>query len=219
MPAVPEPARARPPAEGVPKGRATRERIVGRALELAGQRGLDGVTIGDLATDLKLSKSGLYAHFKSKERLQLDVLDAAAADFSARVFVPALREPRGLPRLEAIFERWLAWLRVNASKNGCIFIAGAMEWDDREGVIRDALVHWFEELRQGLGKSIRLAIEAGHLRSDIDADQLASDLHSIALKYHLDQRLMHSPRALPRARTAFQRLIDAARPSPAKTRR
>jgi len=206
------------PAEQLPKGRATRERIVGRALELAGERGLDGVTIGDLAADLELSKSGLYAHFKSKERLQLDVLDAAAADFTARVFVPALREPRGLPRLEAILERWLVWLRVNASKNGCIFIAGAMEWDDREGPIRDALVRWFEELRQGLVKAIGLAIEAGHFRSDIDADQLASELHSIALKYHLDQRLMRSPRALPRARTAFQRLIDAARGAAPKRR-
>jgi len=219
MPAAPPLARARRSAERVPKGRATRERIVGRALELAGERGLDGVTIGDLASDLQLSKSGLYAHFKSKERLQLDMLEAAGADFTSRVFVPAIREPRGLPRLEAIFDNWLAWARVNRTKGGCVFLAGAMEWDDREGPIRDALVHWFEELYRALGRSVRLAIDEGHLRSDVDTEQVVSDLHAIALKYHLDQRLLRSARALPRARAAFQRLIDAARPSPAKSRR
>jgi AcrR family transcriptional regulator len=193
------------------KGEATRQRIVVRALELAGQVGLEGLTIGELASDMGLSKSGLFAHFKSKERLQLAVLDAAAQHFVQRVFMPAMKQPRGEPRLRAIFENWLEWIRSQELPGGCIFLAGAMEWDDREGAVRDQLVSWFEQLYAGMRKAISLCVEEGHFRDDIDIDQLTSELHGIALKYHLDNRLLRNRRASERARKAYDRLIDAAR--------
>lgn len=198
------------PAEAVGKGASTRQRILTRALEIAGQRGLEGLTIGDLAAELGMSKSGLFAHFKSKERLQLEVLEAAAQAFGQQVFVPAFTRPRGLERLSAIFENWLKWIRSNHSPKGCIFIAGAMEWDDRDGPVRDALVHWFEALYAALEKASQLAVDAGQLRADLDVEGFAHDLDSLALKYHVDVRLLRSPRALKQARRAYQRLLNSA---------
>jgi AcrR family transcriptional regulator len=199
-----------PPTEAVGKGASTRQRILARALEIAGQRGLEGLTIGDLAIDLKMSKSGLFAHFKSKERLQLEVLEAAAQAFGQQVFVPAFTRPRGLERLGAIFDNWLKWIRSNHTRQGCIFMAGAMEWDDRDGPVRDALVHWFEALFAALEKAAQLAVDAGQLRADLDVEGFAHDLDSIALKYHLDTRLLRSPKALKQARRAYQRLLSSA---------
>jgi AcrR family transcriptional regulator len=193
------------------KGQATRERIVEHALRVAGERGLEGLTIGELATDLGLSKSGLFAHFKSKERLQLAVLEAAADDFTRQVFGPALKEPRGLVRLRSILQHWLEWVHSSRLPGGCIFIAGAMEWDDREGPVRDALVHWFAELSAGLQKAVRLCIETGELRADTDPAAIAYELHGIALKFHLEQRLLRSPKAFERTNHAFERLLDSAR--------
>jgi AcrR family transcriptional regulator len=196
------------------KGVATRQRILRRAVELASNEGLERLTIGGLASDLGLSKSGLFAHFKSKERLQLDVLEAAALDFATAVFHPALGKPRGLPRLDAIFENWLGWIRSNHGGGGCIFLAAASEWDDRDGEVRDALVHWFSELEAGLVKATQLAIREGHLRPDLDAQTFASDLHATMMKYHLDSRLLRLPLAATRARDAFARLLEAACPVP-----
>lgn len=193
------------------KGEATRERIVGRALELAGEQGLSGLTIGELAVDLGLSKSGLFAHFKSKERLQLEVLAAAAEHFARTVFLPAFKKPRGEARLQAIFDNWLKWIRSDALPGGCIFIAGAMEWDDREGPLRDAIVHWFEELYTGLEKAVSLAVAEGQFERDLGVDGFASEMHAIVLKYHVDFRLMRSKKALRRARASYQRLVEAAR--------
>jgi hypothetical protein len=142
--------------------------------------------------------------------LQLDVLAAAAEHFARHVFLPAFRKPRGVQRLQAIFDNWLKWIRSDALPGGCIFIAGAMEWDDREGPVRDAIVHWFEELYSALKKAASLAIEAGEFRKDLDVDGFASEMHAIALKYHVDFRLMRSKNALKRARNAYQRLLEAA---------
>ncbi len=193
------------------KGAATRQRIVGRALELAGHVGLEGLTIGELASDMGLSKSGLFAHFKSKERLQLAVLDAAAEHFAQRVFIRAIKKPRGEQRLTAIFENWLEWIRSQDLPGGCIFLAGAMEWDDRDGAVREHLVTWFEQLYAALNKAISLGIGSGEFRTDLDVEQLSSELHGIALKYHIDSRLLRNRRARERARKAYDRLIDAAR--------
>jgi AcrR family transcriptional regulator len=198
-------------AHGATKGDATRKRILDHALQLAGRHGLMGLTIGELAADLQLSKSGLFAHFKSKERLQLDVLDAAAAHFAEHVLVPAIARPRGLERLRAMFENWLAWIHSNQPSSGCIFIAGAMEWDDREGPVRDALVHWFDELHRVMERAVRLCVEAGQLPADLDTSAFAYDMHGVAMKFHLDLRLMRSPVALERARSAFDRLLSRAR--------
>ncbi len=193
------------------KGEATRQRIAQRALDLASRVGLEGLTIGELANDMGLSKSGLFAHFKSKERLQLAVLDEAAGDFAAKVFLPAMKQPRGEQRLRSIFDNWLSWIRSSGSSGGCIFLAGAMEWDDREGPVRDALVAWFHQLYAALNKATGLCIETGQFKADLDVEQFTSDVHSIALKYHLDARLLRNPDSLNRATTAFGRLLASAR--------
>lgn len=218
-PRAPASPDARTPRSDEPaKGVATRQRILDRAVQLASTEGLDSLTIGTLASDLGLSKSGLFAHFKSKERLQLDVLDTAAADFATQVFYPALRQPRGLVRLEAVFENWLGWIRSNHESGGCIFLAAAMEWDDRDGEVREALVHWFTELEQGLVRAATLAVQTGELRADVDTQAFASDVHAIAMKYHIDSRLMRLPTALERARNAFRRVLDSAVSAPKRTR-
>jgi AcrR family transcriptional regulator len=135
------------------KGSATRGRILSRALELASQLGLEGLTIGELATDLGMSKSGLFAHFRSKERLQLAVLELAAEGFTSRVFRPALKRPRGEPRLRAIFENWLAWVSSDR-QGGCIFLAGAMEYDDRGGPLLSRTRHCIALCRQCTGRRV-----------------------------------------------------------------
>lgn len=193
------------------KGDATKRRILEHALHLAGVRGLDGLTIGELAVDLGLSKSGLFAHFKSKERLQLEVLEFAAEHFGRSVMVPALALPRGERRLRAIFENWLGWIRATERTGGCVFIAGAVEWDDREGPVRDALVHWFEQLHKMFLRAAQLCVDVGDFRADLDVPAFAYDLHGIALKYHLERRLLRTPKADERVRAAFERLLNRAR--------
>lgn len=181
-------------------------------MTLASSVGLEGLTIGALASDLGLSKSGLFAHFKSKEKLQLDVLDAAAEHFRSRVFLPALSVQRGLPRLRAIFQHWIAWARSKELPGGCIFLAGALEWDDREGPVRQRLVGWFRALEVGLTRSVQLTIDEGHFRPDVDPEQFASEMHALVIKYHLDARLLRSERAVEHAKIAFEARITSALP-------
>lgn len=193
------------------KGDETRQRIVAHALRLASSVGLESVTIGDLASALGLSKSGLFAHFKSKERLQLAILDAAADHFRTRVFVPALSVSRGETRLVAIFEDWLRWVTSPELPGGCIFLAGALEWDDREGPVRERLVSWFGALTHGLEKAAGLAIECGDFRADLDPTQFAFEMHAVVMKYHVDARLLRHPSALQHAQRAWHRLRQDAR--------
>jgi AcrR family transcriptional regulator len=206
-----EPPSAGPSKGDASKGEVTRRRIVERALELAGRYGLDALTIGDLAQDLGLSKSGLFAHFKSKERLQLEVLDTAAERISARVFEPALRKPRGEARLRGLFELWVKWINAKDSAGGCVYFAAAFEWDDRDGPVRDRLVRWQERLMEGLARIARTAVEAGQFNADHDLDQFVYELHGIMLKYHFEARLTRDRKALARARKALERLLDSAR--------
>lgn len=201
---------SRPSTEKLSKGQDTHARIVERAMTLASTVGLDGLTIGVLSTDLGLSKSGLFAHFMSKEKLQLDVLDAAGDHFRRTVFLPALSKARGLPRLEAIFENWMKWVRSKELPGGCIFLAGALEWDDREGPVREKLVLWFNALHAGLTKAVQLSIDEGHFRADLDPEQFANDMHATVMKYHLDARLIRNKKAADRARSAFDALVRSA---------
>lgn len=195
------------------KGDRSRERAVELAYEVAGRVGLSSLTIGDLAEKLGVSKSGLFAHFGSKENLQLAVLAWAAEDFRRAVFTPALAQPRGLPRLETVFERWLDWISVR-QRSGCVFLSSALEWDDRHGPVRDALVAWFDALYEGLEKTWALAVAEGHVKPG-DLPQRVSEMHGIALEFHLDARLLRRPGARDRARNAFARLLrDAGRKEP-----
>lgn len=192
------------------KGALTRERILDRAVQLASRDGLDGVSIGALATDLGLSKSGLFAHFGSKEELDVEVLRNAAAQFEQAVVRPALRMPRGLPRLRKAFELWLRWINDPARPGGCIFVAAAAELDDRPGRARDYLVEVQQQLLATLARSARLAIEEGHLRRDTDVEQLAFEIYGIVFAYNHARRLLRDRHAEARARKAFDRLLAAA---------
>jgi AcrR family transcriptional regulator len=191
----------------VKKGDRTRTLILNDALAVAGEVGLEGLSIGALAGRLGLSKSGLFAHFGSKEDLQLATLRHSQERFEQVVFHPALALPRGLPRLRALFENWLGWIARTERPGGCVILAASVEYDDRPGPVRDALVAGQRELRGALAKAVRLAIEAGHLRPGTDPWQVVFELMGIVLAVHHDRGLLDDPRAPDRARKAFDRLI------------
>lgn len=189
------------------KGAATRSHILDRALEMVRIAGFDGLSIGGVAETAAMSKSGVFAHFGSREELQLAVLDAAAERFTREVFVPALRAPRGLARLRVIAAHWLVWLRV--SQGGCPMVGAAVEYDDRPGPVRERVVFYEERLRAELVRAVRMAIESGELRADTDAEQVAFELFAIALATHHDHRLLDD--ANPRGDRALERLFDSYR--------
>ena len=194
------------------KGEHTRTLILNEAVALASQVGLEGLSIGSLASRLDLSKSGLFAHFGSKEDLQLSALRQVQGLFQQRVFAPALKEARGLPRLRALFSNWLAWIERNDDfPGGCLILAASVEYDDRPGAVRDLLVAGQRELRGAIAKAIRLAIDEGHLAPGTDAWQLGFELFGMVLATHHDRRLLGDLRSLGRARDALERLIDAHR--------
>lgn len=193
------------------KGEATRARILHRALTLAARIGLEGISIGELAQDLGLSKSGLFAHFGSKEQLQLDVLDLAAEMFRTSVFDPSQRAQRGEAKVTRLFENLLGWVHDRGGPGGCIFLAGAFEWDDVPGPVRQRVVEWFEKFNAAIARNVSRAIDSGEFRADLDPELFGAELHGIVLKYHLELRLLRSKRAAPLARRAFDRLLADAR--------
>ena len=195
------------------KGESTRTRILSEAVGLASQLGLEGLTIGALAARLDLSKSGLFAHFGSKEDLQLLTLKRAQALFQERVFAPALEKPRGLPRLRALIVNWLAWTeRTDELPGGDLILSSSAEYDDRPGAVRDLLVAGQRELRGAIVKSIRGAIDEGHLAPETDPWQLSFELYGIVLAAHHDRRLLDDTRSAARAHDAIERLLRAHRP-------
>jgi AcrR family transcriptional regulator len=188
------------------KGRQTRATILDAALSLASARGLEGLSIGALAEVTEMSKSGVFAHFGSREELQISVVREYHARFEEEVFAPALRERRGLPRLAAMFDRWLR--RVSAEiHSGCIYISGAVEFDDRPGPVRDALVTMVRTWQQALERAIHAAIAEGHLRADTDPQQILFELHGLILAVHHDARFLQTPGAAERARRGFERVL------------
>ena len=194
------------PTKPLMKGRQTRAAILDAALKLASHMGLEGLSIGALAEVTEMSKSGVFAHFVSREELQISVVREYHNRFEDEVFAPALREPRGLPRLRALFERWVR--RVSAEiDSGCIYISGAVEFDDRPGPVRDALVTMVQTWQQALGRAIRAAIAEGHLSADTDPDQVLFELHGLVLALHHDARFLRMPGALERARAGFERVV------------
>lgn len=193
------------------KGAETRNQILDHASRLASQVGVEGLTIGALADGLRLSKSGLFGHFRSKEGLQVAVLEHAADSFAREVIRPALREPRGEPRMRALFERWLAWDRDGVLPGGCIFVAAATELDDRPGIVRDRLVALQLEWVDVLVTTFRMGIEAGAFAPSADPVQFAQDLYGVMLACHHHSRLLGDASAEPRARRAFDSLLAAAR--------
>jgi AcrR family transcriptional regulator len=198
----------------VRKGESTRALILNEALALATQVGLEGLSIGALADRIEMSKSGLFAHFGSKEDLQLLTLKEAQRLFQERVLAPALHEPRGLPRLRALFSNWLASIQENDDFPGaCLILAASAEYDDRPGAVRDLLVAGQRELRGAIAKAIRVAIDEGHLKPQTDPWQLSFELFGIVLATHHDRRLLDDMRSSARAQSAFERLIETHRPA------
>jgi AcrR family transcriptional regulator len=188
------------------KGQQTRAAILDSALSLASQMGLEGLSIGALAEVAHMSKSGVFAHFGSREELQIAVIREYHRRFEEEVFFPAMREPRGVPRLRALFERWLRRVSVEVD-SGCIYISGAVEFDDRPGPVRDALVSMVRSWHGALERAIGIAVEDGQLKPDTDALQMLFETHGLILALHHDARLMRTPGALQRARLAFERVI------------
>jgi len=194
------------PQRVLQKGQQTRAAILEAALALASNMGLEGLSIGALAEVTQMSKSGVFAHFGSREELQISVVREYHAKFEEDVFFPAMREPRGLPRLKALFERWVRRVSMELD-SGCIYISGAVEFDDRPGPVRDALASMVLAWQSALERAVCMAIEEGHLKSDTDPLQLVFELHGLILALHHDARFLRSAGALDRVRTAFERLV------------
>lgn len=177
---------------------------------MASRHGLAGLTIGSLARDLDLSKSGLFAHFGSKTDLQVQVLEEAIERFRRQVVVPMLRAPRGEPRVRELFERWLAWGAESGMPGGCVLTAAAIELDDQPGAPREvlavALAEWIDTIKQ----VARIGVEEGAFRADLDAGQFSYDLYAIFLAYHLMHRMIRDPAAETHARRSFEGLLEAA---------
>lgn len=193
------------------KGDETRERILEGAMALASRIGFESLSIGGLAEELGMSKSGLFAHFGSKEELQLRTLEAAAARFETEVFQPAVTRARGEPRLRAIFENWLGWERRVQWPGGCLITAASVEFDDRPGAVHDLTVETQTRLLEALARAVHIAIEVGHFRKDVDPDQFAYEMYAIILAHQFVQRVRRDPKADVRARRAFDRLVQDAR--------
>jgi len=191
------------------KGDTKKAAILDTALEAARRDGLEALTIGSLAKSAEMSKSGLFAHFESKANLQCEVLEHAAAVFVKEIVVPALNQPRGEPRLRALFENWLDWALAadDDAGGGCIFLAAAMELDDAEGPVRDFLVRTQRDWQETLRRSIRIAKEESHMRADVDVDQLAYRIHANMMGFHYYARLLRDPNAEKRARDTFESLL------------
>ena len=193
------------------KGEVTRQRIVEHAANLASRTGLEGLSIGGLAEDLGISKSGLFAHFRSKDALAVQVLEHAAARFVEVVVKPALAAPRGEPRLRAVFDRWREWPEKSGMEGGCFFVAAAAELDDRPGPARDLLVRQQRDWLEIVAGVVRSGIAEGQFRKDLDPDQIAYELYGLLLAFHHARRLLRDPKAETRARRSFEDLLARAR--------
>jgi AcrR family transcriptional regulator len=189
------------------KGEQTRAAILDVALELASRTGLEGLTIGLLADKMSMSKSGVFAHFGSREDLQIEVLKLYHQRFEQEVFFPSVKEPRGLPRLVAMFELWLGRVSVEIA-SGCIYISGAVEYDDRPGPIREELVSMVKVWQGALLRCAQQAVDGGDLKPDTEPEQLVYEMYGLILAVHHDARFLRVPGAVDRARRGFQRLIE-----------
>ena len=200
------------------KGQQTKSAIVDAALGLATHIGLEGLSIGALAEVMHMSKSGVFAHFGSREELQISVVREYHARFEEEVFFPVLQLPRGLPRLQAMFHNWMNRTSIEID-SGCLYISGAVEFDDRPGPVRDALA---DSVRTWLAAMIRAVVqakEAGHLHFDADEHQIAFEIHGLILALHYEARFLKTPGSIVRANTGFANILarygNTAAPAPA----
>jgi AcrR family transcriptional regulator len=189
------------------KGQQTKAVIVDAALGLATQIGLEGLSIGALAEVTRMSKSGVFAHFGSREELQISVIRNYFLRFEEEVFYPALREPRGLPRLRAMFANWMKRVAIEIH-SGCIFISGAVEFDDRPGPVRDALASSVRTWLEAIYRAVVQAKDEGQLLPDADEQQMAFEIHGLILALHYEARFLKNPGSTQRAEAGFDHILQ-----------
>jgi AcrR family transcriptional regulator len=206
---------AEAPAPSAPDGRKirgdrTRRAILATAVNVASVEGLEGLTIGRLASELELSKSGLFAHFGSKEELQISTVRAAAAIFAPRVIVPAQEqfEP-GIARLQGMLDNWLDYMERGTFAGGCFFAAATIEMDGRPGPVRDTVAEQMVRWGSALADYAREAIERGELREDTDPDQLAFELDALGTAVNSGWQLHENDKVFERGHRAIRRRLEA----------
>lgn len=188
------------------KGSTTKSTILQAALDIASKSGLEGITIGHLADSVGMSKSGVFAHFGSREELQIAVIRKYYQYFANSVFAPALTKPKGLPRLRQMIDSWLK-ISVGENTSSCFFIAGAAEFDDRPGIVRDELVRSVEDWRSALLRAIKESIAAGHLKKAVIPQEMLFHLYSIVLGAHHDSRFLKNPKSLALANKLIKNIF------------
>jgi AcrR family transcriptional regulator len=193
------------------KGERTRQSILDRAVDLASLEGLEGLTIGRLAEELNMSKSGLFAHFGSKEELQIATVQAASQRYIREIFAPALKIPRGYPRLLAICDSWLSYVRRGVFPGGCFFAAASFEFDSRPGAVRDLVRRLMDDWIGALEKAIRMARDEGHIDPNVDPPQLAFELNALFFGANFSFYLRSDEQAIERAERAIRARLEALR--------
>jgi AcrR family transcriptional regulator len=197
------------------KSELTKAAIVGAALDLCAEQGMEAITLQAVADRVGLSKSGVFSRVGSREALQAEVIDEYDRRFLAEVFVPAMQVPKGLARLNAMVRRWIERARVVEANNGCIYVAGAFEFDDREGPLRDLLLRGVQGWRSVVRRAVVQAVDAKDIAANTDPDQLVMEIYSLMLGMYHEARFVRDPRAADRTHSAYERLIQsyAVRPN------
>ena len=191
------------------KGQQTKAAILDEAVGIASRVGFNALTIGQLADSTGMSKSGLFAHFRSKESLQLETLERGRERFTDLVIRPTLAAPRGIARVRALLDHWLVW-ETEALQGGCIFVTGSVEFDDQPGPMRDALVRNQKDWGEFIATVAGTAVSEGDFRADLDTEQFSFTLQGLMYAYHHTARLLRDPKALDHTRAALEQLIEAS---------
>lgn len=188
------------------KGQQTRANIIDTALHIATHHGLQSLSIGGLAEATSMSKSGVFAHFGSREELQICVVREYHHRFEQEVFYPAIQAPKGLPRLRAMFGNWMQRTTIELD-SGCIYISGAVEFGGREGAVRDALIASFNTWHTALCRAIEQAQALGHLNAQADPRQLLFEIHGLILALHYEVRFLGRNDSVPCALAGFENIL------------
>ena len=202
-----EPAISSGQLKSLLKGEKTKAVIIDAALGLATQIGLEGLSIGALAEVTGMSKSGVFAHFGSREELQISVVREYHARFEQEVFYPALKVERGLPRLQALFANWMKRTSVEID-SGCIYISGAVEFDDRPGPVRDEIAFSVKTWLAAMDRAVRQAQDLGQLDATADPSQVLFEIHGLILALHYEARFLKSPGSIERAIKGFNSILQ-----------
>jgi AcrR family transcriptional regulator len=192
----------------VSKGQETKTAILDEAVGIASRVGFNALTIGQLAESTGMSKSGLFAHFKSKEALQLETLERGRERFTDTVIRPTLAAPRGIARVRALFDNWLVW-ETEALQGGCIFVTGSFEYDDQPGPMRDAIVRNQRDWVEFIETVARAAVTEGDFRADLDVEQFAFSFQGLIYAFHHAARLLRDPKALEHTRRGLDQLLES----------